>query len=88
MSDHFRDEVVGPNRLPGREGITFERCVRIVREQRHHEESGAERVFWGYAEELPGKTKWLKVVTDAEEQTLVTAYKDRRFARRVGRGEV
>jgi len=37
---------------------------------------------------LPGRTKWLKVVTDAGVEVLVTAHKDRRFARMVERGEV
>lgn len=85
---HFDRDVTGPNRLPGREGITYERCVQIVQERRHEAEEGGERVFWGLAPELPGETKWLKVVTDAAGEILVTAYKDRRFARKVERGEV
>lgn len=88
MTDHFREEVVGPSRLSGRGGITYERCVEIVGDPRHERREGAERVFWGYAPELPGRTKWLKVVTDAEVGVLITAHKDRRFARMVERGEV
>jgi hypothetical protein len=34
---------------------------------------------------LPGRTKWLKVVTDAGVEVLITAHKDRRFARMVER---
>lgn len=79
--DHFRDEVIGPNRRPGREGITYEMCVRIVREDRYSGEQGGEMVFWGYTEELPGNTKWLKVVTDLQREVLVTAHKDRDFQR-------
>lgn len=37
---------------------------------------------------MPGRTKWLWVVTDAGAETVVTAYKNRVFAQRVGRGEV
>lgn len=79
---------MGPGRLPGREGITFERCVEIVRSPRRERREGDERVFWGHAPELPGRTKWLKVVTDAGVEVLITAHKDRRFARMVERGEV
>jgi hypothetical protein len=84
VSDHFRDDVIGPERHPSREGITYERCVRIVSERRYTEASGDELIVWGYAPELPGHTKWLKVVTDAEASVLITAHKDRRFARRMG----
>ena len=87
-TDHFRDEVIGPNRRPSREGITYETCVRIVAQRRYEAIEGEERVFWGYDPELPGKTKWLRVVTDAAEEVLVTAYKDRGFARKVEREEV
>jgi hypothetical protein len=86
-TDHFDNDVVGPNRLPGREGITYERCVQIVQARHHVAQEGSERVFWGLVPELPGETKWLKVVTDAAEEVLITAHKDRRFARRVERGE-
>lgn len=77
MTDHFE-----------REGITYEMCVEIVQEPWHSEESGDERIFWGYAPQLPGETRWLKVVTDSDARTLISAYKDRRFARRVERGEI
>lgn len=88
MTDHFRKEVVGPGRLPGREGITFERCVEIVANPRSQWWEGEERVFWGHAPELPGRTKWLKVVTDARVEVLITAHKDRKFVRLVESGEV
>ena len=88
VTDHFRQEVVGPDRLAGREGITCERCIEIVRDPRYRRREGEERVFWGYAPELPGRTKWLKVVTDARLEVLITAHKDRKFARMVERGEV
>ncbi len=71
ITDHFRDEVIGPNRKPGREGITYEMCVRIVREDRYSDEQGEERVFWGYGEELRGNTRWLKVVTDSQAEVLI-----------------
>jgi hypothetical protein len=88
-TDHFDNDVIGPNRLPGREGITYERCVQIVQERIHEAQEGSEHdVFWGLAPELPGETRWLKVVTNAAEEVLVTAHKDRRFGRRVERGEV
>lgn len=77
--------MIGRNWLAGREGITYEMCVEIVRGPRHEDREGDERVFWGSAPELPGKTKWLKVVIDAGAEVLVTAYKDRRFAWRVER---
>ncbi len=79
---------MGPSRLPGREGITYDRCVEIVRRPRRERREGDERIFWGHAPELSGRTKWLKVVTDAGVEVLVTAHKDRRFARMVERGEV
>lgn len=63
MTRHFREDVVGPARHEKCEGITYERCVRIVRDRRYVEESGDERLFRGYAPELPGRTKWLRVVT-------------------------
>lgn len=88
QTDHFRQEVVGPRRLAGREGITYERCVRIVGDPRYQRLEGEERVFWGYAPELPGTTKWLKVVTDTEVEVLITAHKDRRFAGMIERGQV
>lgn len=87
MTDHFLEEVIGPNRRPGREGITYEMCVRIVREARYSHEQGGEMVFWGYAEELPDNTKWLKMVTDLPREVLVTAHKDRNFQRERLRGE-
>lgn len=87
MTIHFRDEVIGPNRRPGREGITYEMCLRIVREGRYSDEQLGEKVFWGYVEELPGNTKWLKVVTDLAEEVLITAHKDRDFQRKRQRGE-
>ncbi|MBA3472405.1 MAG: hypothetical protein H0T57_04110 [Rubrobacter sp.] len=34
MTDHFRDDVIGPDRWPDREGISYERYVRIVQEAR------------------------------------------------------
>jgi hypothetical protein len=34
-TDHFQSDVVGPNRLPDREGITYERCVSIVGDARY-----------------------------------------------------
>lgn len=95
MTRHFREDVVGPARHEKYEGITYERCVHIVhiiRERRYVEDSGEERLFWGYAPDT-GRTKWLRVVTDGAEEVLITAYKDRTFARRVaddeqGRGGV
>ena len=88
QTDHFRQEVVGLDRLAGREGITYERCVEIVGNPRHGRREGEERVFWGYAPELTGRTKWLKVVTDIDAEVLITAHKDRKFARMVERGEI
>lgn len=82
MSRHFLEEVVGENRRPDRTGITYERCVRIVKRGQYEDTDGEERVFWGYVPELEGKTKWLKVVTDSRAEVLVTAHKDRVFQRR------
>ena len=45
-------------------------------------------MFWGNAPELPGVTKWLKVVTDVNADVLITAYKDKGFPARVRRGDV
>ncbi len=59
-----------------------------MRERRHEAEAATEHVFWGLAPELPGRTKWLKVVTDSAEEVLVTAHKDRKFARKVARGDI
>lgn len=87
MTEHFRDEVVRPNRRPSREGITYEMCVRIVEEDRYSNEQGSEKVFWGHAEELPGSTKWLKVVTDLPAEVLITAHKCRDFQRERERGK-
>lgn len=82
MSRHFAEEVVGENRRPDRSGITYELCVRIVEQRRYEEAQAEERVFRGYVPELPGRTKWLKVVTDSRAEALVTAHKDRGFQRR------
>ena len=87
-TNHFERDVIGPNRLPKYEGITREMCERTVREAAYSEASRGERLFYGHFPELPGRTKYLRVVTDAGAETIVTAYKDRTFARRVERGEV
>lgn len=63
-------------------GITYDRCVCIVQQRLYEDTDGEERVFWGYAPELEGKTKWLKVVTDSRAGVLITAHKDRGFQRR------
>ena len=85
---HFDVDVIGPNRHVKYEGITLEICQRIVSHPHHSEASGEEMLFWGHAPELPGNTKWLKVVTNREADTLVSAYKDKGFAARVRREEV
>lgn len=74
--------MVGENRRSDRSGITYELCVRIVEQRRYEDTDAEERVFWGYVPELPGSTKWLKVVTDSRAEVLVTAHKDRGFQRR------
>lgn len=82
MSRHFAEEVAGDDRRPDCRGITYERCVRIVDQKQYEGTDGEERLFWRYAPELEGKTKWLKVVTDSRAEILITAHKDRSFQRR------
>ena len=58
-------------------GIRREWCERAIAEPEHAEvqESGRIR-HWVFVEELG---KWLRVVTEADYETLVTAHFDRRF---------
>ncbi len=91
MTDHFRDDVVGPNRMSDREGIAYERCVRIVQEARYTRWDEEERTWsiWGFAPEVrPPEGRYLRVITNAEQDLLITAHLDRNFARRAVRGEV
>jgi hypothetical protein len=85
MTAHFRCDVIGPNRRPDREEITYDRCVRIVKDARYTERRGDEWLFWGFAPEVGRQGKWLRVVTDKGRESLITAHQDRNFARRIER---
>jgi hypothetical protein len=76
------------NRHLGRDGITYERYVSIVREPRYTEPGKeGELLFYGYASEVQGG-KWLRVVTTTDREVLITAHLDRSFRKPVERGEV
>lgn len=89
-TDHFQSDVVGPNRLPDREGITYERCVSIVGDARYTRWDEDKRTWsiWGFAPEVrPPEGYWLRVVTNQERDLLITAHPDRNFARRMRQEE-
>lgn len=91
MTDHFRDDVIGPDRWSDREGISYERCVRIVQEARYTRWDDKERTWsiWGFAPEVrPPEGRHLRVVTNSERDLLITAHPNRNFARRMERGDV
>jgi hypothetical protein len=87
-TDHFRNDVIGPNRLPDREGITYEDCIRIVREARYTRWDAAKQTWsiWGFAPEIQApEGYWIRVVTNRERDLLITAHPDRNFMRRMRR---
>ena len=75
---------------PDRAGITYELCVRVVREARYTErqENDGRWRFYGYAVEAPvGGGRWVRVITEPDHTTLHNAIYDRRFPRRLARGD-
>lgn len=75
---------------PDRAGITDELCAKIVREARYTERQEGDRRwrFYGYVTETPvGGGRWIRVVTESDRVTLHNAIYDRRFSRRLARGD-
>lgn len=69
---------------PDRRDITLELCERIRAEPMESERQEGDRTaLWGY---VPDKERYLKVVLEADDE-IVTAHRDRGFARRVRRRE-
>ncbi len=79
-TSHFRIDVL---ENPKRSGITVELCEEIVRraEYTEQQDDGLWRV-WGY---VPEMDRWVRVVTSADREKLITAHKDRNFTRRMKR---
>ncbi len=65
---------------PDRSDITVEMCERIVgaAEYTNRQENGLWQI-WGYAPELD---RYVRVVTSADREWLVNAFKDRNFTRK------
>lgn len=68
---------------PGRWEITREMCERVVEEPEYTEEqeNGLLR-FWGYVPEL---RYYIRVITRADREDLINAFKDMNYTRRAGR---
>jgi hypothetical protein len=65
---------------PDRSDITIGMCEQVVAaaEYTHQQDDGLWRV-WGYVPELD---RYIRVITDADREQLVNAFKDRNFTRR------
>lgn len=76
-TDYFRRSVMED---PDRSDITIGMCEQVVAaaEYTHQQDDGLWRV-WGYVPELD---RYIRVITDADREQLVNAFKDRNFNRR------
>lgn len=79
-TSHFKIDVL---ENPKRSGITIELCEEIVRRAEYTEQQhdGLWRI-WGYVSEME---RWVRVVTSADREKLITAHMDRNFTRRMKR---
>ena len=68
---------------PKRTGITVALCERIAEAAKYtnQQDDGLWRI-WGY---IPEMGYWVRVVTSADRQALITAHKDRNFTRKIER---
>lgn len=80
VTNHFRTDVLNN---PKRAGITVELCEEVVRraEYTEQQDDGLWKI-WGYAAEMD---HWVRVVTSEDKEALITAHKDRNFARKMRR---
>lgn len=76
-TDYFRRSVMED---PDRTDISVEMCERVVSaaEYTNQQENGLWQI-WGYVPELDG---YIRVITSADREKLVNAFKDRNFTRR------
>ena len=65
---------------PDRLDITVEVCERVVTaaEYTNHQGNGLWQI-WGYVSEFDG---YIRVITSADRQRLINAFRDRNFTRR------
>lgn len=77
VTDYFRRSVL---ENPDRSGITVEMCERIVAEAEYtnQQDNGLWQI-WGYTPELD---RYIRVVTGADREQLINAFKDRNFTRK------
>ena len=77
-ADYFRRSVMGD---PDRSDITVEMCERVVAaaEYTNQQNNGLWQI-WGYVSEFDG---YIRVITSADRQRLINAFRDRNFTRRV-----
>ena len=76
-TDSFRRSVMED---PDRADITVEMCERVVSAAKYtnQQENGLWQV-WGYVSELD---RYIRVITGADREDLINAFKDRNFTRR------
>lgn len=77
VTDYFRRSVL---ENPDRSGITAEMCERIVAEAKYtnQQDDGLWQI-WGYAPEMD---RYVRMVTSADREQLINAFKDRNFTRK------
>jgi len=76
-TDYFRRSVMED---PDRADITVEMCEGIVSaaEYTNQQDNGLWQI-WGY---VPEVDRYIRVITSADRETLINAFKDRNFTRR------
>jgi hypothetical protein len=76
-ADYFRRSVM---RDPDRSDITVEMCERVVAaaEYTNEQDNGLWQI-WGHVAEFDG---YIRVITSADRQRLINAFRDRNFTRR------
>jgi hypothetical protein len=77
ITDYFRRSVLED---PDRSDITVEMCERIVAaaEYTNRQDDGLWQI-WGHVAELD---RYVRVITSADREWLINAFKDRNFTRR------
>ncbi len=77
ITDYFSSSVLED---PDRSNITVEMCERIVpaAEYTNQQDNGLWQI-WGYVPELD---RYVRVITSADREWLINAFKDRNFTRR------
>jgi hypothetical protein len=76
-TDQFRRSVI---EAPERSDLTIGMCEQVVAaaEYTHQQDNGLWQI-WGTVPELD---RYIRVITDADREQLVNAFKDRNFTRR------